>query len=98
MSRAGTVGFVEVRQGAELVAGEDSLGGRLWASASTRFRVLGRGGALTIRAGIARGDELPQLNFRVGGLQTVRGYEYVRRRGREFWSAQLDYALRNSSG
>jgi hypothetical protein len=94
----GPVGFMEVRQGADLVAGGDSLGARLWASASTRFRVLGRGSAFTVRAGIVRGDELPQLNFSVGGQQTVRGYEYGRRRGREFWSAQLDYALRNSIG
>jgi hypothetical protein len=98
VSHVGAVGFMEMRQGMDLLASGDSLGARLWASASSRFRVFGRRGAFTFRAGIARGDGLPQLHFRVGGPQTVRGYEYGLRRGREFWSAQLDYALRNSIG
>jgi hypothetical protein len=98
VSHVGAVGFMEMRQGMDLLASGDSLGARLWASASSRFRVFGRRGAFTFRAGIARGDGLPQLHFRVGGPQTVRGYEYGLRRGREFWSAQLDYDLRNSIG
>ncbi len=60
---------------------------------SLGFGMLGRRGRLTVRAGVARGDELTQLDFRLGGPHTVRGYRYGTRVAREFWSAQLDYGL-----
>ena len=51
---------------------------------------------LTLRAGALRGDRLPQMEFRLGGPQTVRGFTYGERQGSEFWSAQLDMALTRS--
>ena len=33
----------------------------------------------------------------MGGPTTVRGFTYGTRMGREFWSAQLDYALARSA-
>jgi hemolysin activation/secretion protein len=42
------------------------------------------------------GDSIPQLDFRVGGPFTVRGYDYGYRRAAGGWAAQLDWALRRS--
>ena len=42
-------------------------------------------------------DDLPQMLFRVGGPQTVRGHTYGVKQGAVFWSAQLDIALTRSS-
>jgi hypothetical protein len=97
LSHVGSIGPAYVREGLELMAGDDVFGSRLWGSAEVPFGVLGRRGRLTLRAGITRGDSLPQFDFRIGGQQTVRGYTYGTRVGREFWSAQLDYALRRSA-
>ena len=55
-------------------------------------RIFSRSGSYSER----RGDELSQLDFRVGGPHTVRGYDYGTRSGREFWSAQLDFAVARS--
>jgi hypothetical protein len=87
------IGVVRVAPGAELLAGDGFTGIRGWASIEMPFTVAGRGGALQLRAGAARGDDLPQTRFRLGGPQTVRGYTYGTRTGREFWSAQLDVAV-----
>jgi len=61
-----------------------------------RVRAFRRTGTITLRGGTARGDGLPQLAFRVGGPATVRGYDYGVRVARDFWSAQLDYAINRS--
>jgi outer membrane protein assembly factor BamA len=45
------------------------------------------------QAGIGTDPGLPQTLFRLGGLNTVRGFEYGTRRGSAFWSGQLDVAL-----
>ena len=42
--------------------------------------------------GIATSPTLQQSQFRLGGLATVRGFEYGARRGQAFWAAQLDVA------
>ena len=73
----------------EGMAGEGSVHGR--AMADVRY---GRGGArgwtLRLRGGIADADAPPQLQFRLGGMQTVRGFEYASLIGPAFWAAQLD--------
>ena len=58
--------------------------------------MLGRTGALSLKVGTLLGDNLPQMLFRVGGPETVRGYQYGSRQGRHFWSAQLDFATSRS--
>jgi len=93
VERVGGIGSVQLRQGAGLQAGEGLVTGRLWGSVAIPFRILRRTGNLTFRGGLVRGDTLPQFEFRLGGPQTVRGHTYGTRTGREFWSAQLDYAL-----
>ncbi len=93
MRHAGSVWFARLEEATELLAGEGLLGVRAWGRMSLGFGMLGRRGRLTVRAGVARGDELTQLDFRLGGPHTVRGYRYGTRVAREFWSAQLDYGL-----
>ena len=57
-----------------------------------------RGLTIGLKAGVASSDDLPQALFRVGGLQTVRGYDYGTLRGQAFWSLQADLALSRSWG
>jgi outer membrane translocation and assembly module TamA len=39
---------------------------------------------------VATEPTTPQALFRVGGVNTVRGFEYARLRGPAFWAGQLD--------
>lgn len=48
---------------------------------------------LTLRAGITTNNPLPQQAFRLGGQQTVRGFDYGTGGGQAMWSAQLDVPL-----
>jgi len=93
LSRDDRIGVVRIGPGVEVLAGGPGTGVRAWASAQTAFTILGLGGTVQARAAITRGDSLPQLDLRLGGPQTVRGYDYGVRSGRELWSAQLDLAL-----
>jgi hypothetical protein len=52
----------------------------------------GLGATLRVKAGIATSPTLQQTLFRLGGQQTVRGFEYGTLRGQAFWAAQLDVA------
>ena len=51
-----------------------------------------RGATLRLKGGIATSPTLQQSQFRLGGLATVRGFEYGERRGQAFWAVQLDVA------
>jgi hypothetical protein len=97
LNHTGVAGPVELKEGLDVLAGDGLLAARAWGSVSVTYGVLGRGGRVLLRGGVVRGDEFPQLNFRLGGPQTVRGYPYGTRVAREFWSAQMDYALRRSA-
>lgn len=74
---------------ADVLAGAGTETGRLWGEA--RYGV-GRSSGATLRAkaGIASSPALPQMEFRVGGQQTVRMYDYGLQHGQAFWAAQLD--------
>ncbi len=50
---------------------------------------------LTLRGGLATDQPLPQQAFRLGGQQTVRGFNYGTRGGQALWAAQLDVPLRH---
>jgi hypothetical protein len=50
----------------------------------------GLGATLRLKAGIATSPVLQQSLFRLGGQQTVRGFDYGSRRGQAVWAAQLD--------
>jgi hypothetical protein len=58
-------------------------------------RTIGSGPRLTLQVKAGAGTEpgLPQTLFRLGGLNTVRGFEYGTLRGSAFWAAQADVAL-----
>jgi hypothetical protein len=48
-----------------------------------------RGATLRVKGGVAF-DPVSQYLFRLGGINTVRGFEYGSLRGPAFWAAQLD--------
>jgi hypothetical protein len=74
---------------ADLLGGAGTTTLRSWGE--LRKDVGGRAGAtLRAKAGIATTPVLPQMGFRLGGLNTVRGFDYGTLVGQAFWSAQLD--------
>jgi hypothetical protein len=75
----------------DVIAGEGRSTGRLYGE--LRHSVGGRRGVtLGVKAGVATQPTIQQSLFRLGGLATVRGFDYGERRGSAFWSAQLDVA------
>jgi len=50
----------------------------------------GLGISMRLKAGAATEPAMPQTLFRLGGLGTVRGFEYGTLRAPAFWAAQLD--------
>ena len=93
LSRDDRIGGVSIKTGVELITDMTRSAGRGWAGVEVPFTIARRTGRLVVRGGVTRGADLPQVLLRVGGPQTVRGYPYGIRLGKEFWSAQLDYAL-----
>ena len=76
---------------ADLLAGEGRSTGRLYGR--IREELGGkRGATLELKAGAATRPTLPQSLFRLGGVSTVRGFEYGALRGQAFWAARLDVA------
>jgi hypothetical protein len=71
--------------------GEGTTTGRLYGDLRRSF---GRRRWFTFRlkAGIGTEPGLPQTLFRLGGIHTVRGFEYATLRSAAFWAGQLDLA------
>jgi hypothetical protein len=81
--------------GAEVTTGAGATAGRLWAAASGELR--GPGSlqiALNGWAGAGAGDSVPQREFRLGGTQTLRGYEAGTFRGPSAYAGSVDVSLR----
>ncbi|HEY7637879.1 MAG TPA: ShlB/FhaC/HecB family hemolysin secretion/activation protein [Gemmatimonadales bacterium] len=76
---------------ADVLAGGGRSTGRLFGDIRRSIGAR-RGISLRARAGVATAPTLPQSQFRLGGLGTVRGFDYGTRRGQAFWAAQLDVA------
>jgi hypothetical protein len=74
---------------ADLLVGAGPSNGRLFGEMR---RVVGQGLGLTLRlkAGAATEPAVPQALFRLGGLHTVRGFEYGAVRAPAFWAGQVD--------
>jgi hypothetical protein len=74
---------------ADMLAGSGETTGRLFGDIT---KVLGSGFGMTVRlkAGAATEPALAQALFRLGGLNTVRGFEYGTLRGPAFWAGQAD--------
>lgn len=74
---------------ADGLVGAGTQTGRLYGELTQK--VGGRAGAtLRLKSGIATSPTLSQMQFRAGGLATVRGFDYGTQRGQAFWAAQLD--------
>jgi hypothetical protein len=73
----------------DVVAGEGETIARLYgdATASVGWR---RQLLLRLKAGVGTEPGLPQTLFSVGGVHTVRGFEYGAVRSPSFWAGQLD--------
>ena len=73
----------------EGMAGEGEVTGRVFGD--VRY---GRGGArgytVRLKAGVAESAAPPQMQFRLGGMQSVRGFQYGSITAPAFWAAQLD--------
>lgn len=73
----------------DVLGGAGTATGRLWGD--LRVSVGSSAGAtLRVKTGVATTPVLPQMEFRAGGINTVRGYQYGTERGAAFWSAQAD--------
>ena len=83
------VGAVRWSLTADVLGNADHTTGRLFGD--LRVEAGDRLGAtLRLKAGIATSPTLQQTLFRLGGEQTIRGFDYGSRRGQAFWAAQLD--------
>ncbi|MGH7498936.1 MAG: ShlB/FhaC/HecB family hemolysin secretion/activation protein, partial [Gemmatimonadales bacterium] len=76
---------------ADVQAGEGKSTARLYGQIRQELGSR-RGATLDVKAGIATLPALPQSLFRLGGVSTVRGFEYGTVRGQAFWVARLDVA------
>jgi hypothetical protein len=77
--------------GTDVLGGEGRTTARLYGSLRQNVGDA-RGATLRVAGGIATSPTLAQSNFRLGGLTTVRGFDYGSRQGQAFWGAQLDLA------
>jgi len=102
--RDGTFAIVESRSEGYFGRSRWSVGVEGWlGEAQTTGRVFGewrqpvgregRDLMLSLKGGLTTRPGLPQTDFRVGGLTTVRGFDYGRGRGEVFWAVQADWAF-----
>lgn len=92
-----TGGSVALHQGgpvgwtltADVLGGAGTVTGRAWGD--LRLGIGQSAGAtFRLKSGVATSPVLPQMEFRAGGINTVRGFTYGTQRGAAFWSAQAD--------
>jgi hypothetical protein len=75
----------------DALGGEGQFTGRVFGQIRHSFGGR-RGVTMRGKAGIATSTDLDQMQFRAGGINTVRGFDYGSQRGQAFWAAQLDIA------
>ncbi|HEX7336360.1 MAG TPA: hypothetical protein VF252_04045 [Gemmatimonadales bacterium] len=80
---------LRIRAGADLLAGGGQTTGRLYGDLR-RSLGSGFGAVVRVKAGAATSPTAPQMLFRLGGLHTVRGFEYGSVRAPGFWAVQVD--------
>jgi hypothetical protein len=87
----GTSGPASWRAATDAFVGSSAVVWRAYASwrqpLPTRTRL-----TLGLDAGLATSGDLDQALYRVGGLQTVRGFTYGTERGQAFWAFHTDWA------
>ncbi|HEX5634118.1 MAG TPA: hypothetical protein VFX50_12855, partial [Gemmatimonadales bacterium] len=74
---------------ADVLAGAGTTTGRVWGELRREFGA-GAGALVRLKAGTTTDDPVPQMQFRAGGQQTVRAFDYGTQRGQAFWSAMVD--------
>ena len=87
--RLNRTGRLRLTLGADGLAGNGVTSARAFVDARRSFGGA-RGVTIRVKGGVADADAPPQMQFRLGGMNTVRGFEYGASRGAAFWSAQLD--------
>ncbi|UCG85601.1 MAG: hypothetical protein JSW71_16965 [Gemmatimonadota bacterium] len=96
MEKTWTVGFAGTTRftlGGEGLFSRHNTSGRFWGAARLPYRHDNILASLQLRGGLVAGDDLIQMRYRLGGPETVRGYDYGVNRGRAFWSTQADLEL-----
>lgn len=76
---------------ADVLGGKPGTTGRLYGELRKNVGER-RGATLRLKGGVGTSRRLAQSAFRLGGLATVRGFDYGARAGQAFWAAQLDLA------
>jgi hypothetical protein len=90
-ARLSGVGDLRWHATADVLGGAGTTTERLYGD--LRYGIGGsRGLTVRLKSGIATSPTLPQSEFRLGGIGTVRGHDYGERRGQSFWAAQVDVA------
>jgi hypothetical protein len=75
----------------DVLGGEGQTTARAYGDVRRSFG-WGRKVTIRVKAGVGTEPALPQTLFRLGGVHTVRGFEYGTVRSPAFWAAQLDIA------
>jgi hypothetical protein len=86
----GFSGTTDITLAVQGLGSRDSAAVRLWGSARLPYLRENLAASLRTKSGIVLGSQLPQMLYRIGGPQTVRGYGYGTDVGRHFWSVQAD--------
>ncbi len=85
------VGSMRWKLTADVLGGDGSTTARLYGEVGRSIGSgLGLGLTLRLKGGAATEPAMPQSLFRLGGIGTVRGFEYGTVRAPAFWAAQLD--------
>jgi hypothetical protein len=87
--RVTRVGGTRMNATVELLGGAGQTTGRVFGDLRRRLGS-GFGATVRLKAGVSTTPTAPQMLFRLGGLQSVRGFEYGALRAPAFWAAQLD--------
>lgn len=88
-ARLRSAGSLRWNAAADVLGGDDQVVARLYGDLRTDLGDAA-GASVRLGAGIASEDDQPQSLFRLGGVATVRGFDYGTRRGQAIWAAQLD--------
>lgn len=77
---------------AEVLAGDGTSTARVFGTSRVAFGV-DAGVTLRAHGGVASRPLLPQMEFRAGGIGSVRGFNHGTQRGQAFWAVQADWAI-----